>query len=96
MGRDEVLKILVANRELLAARGVKSLRLFGSVARDEATGASDVDLLVDFDRPTGLFGLIRLQQYIEELLGCKVDLGTSDSLKPRVRARVLEECVHVA
>jgi predicted nucleotidyltransferase len=49
--------------------GVKSLALFGSVARDEAGAASDVDLLVEFDRPTGYFGLVRLQLFLQQLLG---------------------------
>ena len=75
--------------------GVRSLALFGSVARDEATPASDVDLLVDFDRPVGLFGLFALQDYLEISLGCPVDLGTPDSLKPRLREEVLAESVNV-
>ena len=70
--------------------------LFGSVARDEANAASDVDALVEFDRPTGYFGLIALQECLENRLGCKVDVGTPGSLKPRLRARVLQECIHVA
>ena len=57
MKRDEVLKILADQRDTLKAFSVKSLSLFGSVARDEATEASDVDLLVEFYRPVGLFHL---------------------------------------
>ena len=57
--------------------------------------ASDVDLLVEFNAPEGLFGLFALQDYLESLLGCPVDKSTPDSLKPRIRARVLQEMVHV-
>ncbi len=97
MKRREVIRILDERRKELADRyGVKSLALFGSVARDEATSTSDVDLLVEFDRPVGLFGLFVLQDYLEILFGCPVDLGTPDSLKPRIRSKVLEECVYVA
>lgn len=97
MKRKEALRILLEHENDLRDRyGVRSLSLFGSVARDDATEASDVDILVEFDRPTGYFGLIVLQEHLEALLGCKVDLGTSHSLKPRLRARVLEECIHVA
>ena len=97
MKREEVLRILKANRDNLHERfGVRALSLFGSVARNEATEASDVDLLVEFDRPMGYFGLISLQDHLEALLHCKVDLGTPRSLKPRIRDRVLGECVHVA
>ena len=61
MQRDDVLKILVDHRDELRQQfGVKSLALFGSVARDEATETSDVDLLVAFARPVGLFGLYAL------------------------------------
>ena len=96
MKREEVLRTLNANRTELARRyGVKSLALFGSVARDDATDGSDVDLLVEFDRPVGLFGLFELQDHLEELLACPVDLGTPDGLKPRIRSRVLQECLHV-
>jgi predicted nucleotidyltransferase len=97
MKRSEVLKLIQNQHTLLADRyGVRSLALFGSVARDEATSTSDVDLLVEFDRPVGLFGLFALQDYLESLLGCKVDLGTVDSLKPRIRDRVMKERIYVA
>lgn len=96
MKRSMVISILTKHRQVLNDRyGVKSLALFGSVARDEAKPASDVDLLVDFDRPVGLFGLFALQDYLETILGCPVDLGTPDSLKPRLREEVLAESVNV-
>ena len=91
-----MLKILKQkNAELAKQFGVKSLLLFGSVARDEATITSDVDLLVEFSRPVGYFGLFALQDYLEELLGCPVDLGTPNSLKPNIRDHVMGEAIHV-
>lgn len=81
--------------ELRQNYGVKSLALFGSVARNEAHPDSDVDLLVEFDRPVGLFGLFALQDYLETLLGCPVDLGTQRSLKPRLREQVMRELVYI-
>jgi predicted nucleotidyltransferase len=97
MQRHEVLKILADHRDAMRQQfGVKSLALFGSVARDEATETSDVDLLVAFARPVGLFGLYALQDYLVQLLGCAVDVGTLDSLKPRIRARVLAESIDVS
>jgi uncharacterized protein len=97
MKREDALKTLSAHEDELRDQfGVRSLALFGSVARDEATEGSDVDLLVEFNLPTGYFGLVQLQEHLERLLGCKVDVGTPRSLKPRLRARVLEECIHVA
>lgn len=96
MKQDLVLQTLKQkNTELTKQFGVKSLLLFGSVARDEATSASDVDLLVEFNRPVGYFGLFALQDYLEKLLGCPVDLGTLISLKPYIKERLMGELIRV-
>ncbi len=96
MEQEVVLQILKQkNAELTKQFGVKSLLLFGSVARDEATAASDVDLLVEFNRPVGYFGLFALQDYLEKLLGCRVDLGTPDSLKPYIKEQVMGGLIRV-
>lgn len=97
MNQDTLIQILKQkNAELTKQFGVKSLLLFGSVARNEATAVSDVDLLVEFNRPVGYFGLFALQDYLENLLGCSVDLGTPDSLKPYIKERVMGESIRVA
>jgi len=75
---------------------VKSLAVFGSVARGEATESSDVDLLVEFNRPIGLFEFIRLKNHLENLIGFKVDLVTPDALHPALRKSILSEAVYVA
>jgi len=95
MDRETVLKILSIHRQELTQMGVKSLALFGSVARNEARPDSDVDLLVEFNQPVGLFALIDLKNYLENLLGCSVDLGTPRSLKPILQAQVLKEAIYV-
>jgi len=96
MKRDAVIRLLKENNTQLARDfGVKSLSLFGSVARDQATSHSDVDLIVEFNRPVGYFGLFALQDHLEQLLGCRVDLGTPGSLKPRLRTRVAGELICV-
>jgi predicted nucleotidyltransferase len=97
MKREAVINLLKSESARLSSQfGVKSLLLFGSVARDEATSASDVDLLVEFNRPVGYFGLFSLQDYLETLLNSPVDLGTPESLKPRLRERIMGEVVRVA
>jgi len=97
MNRQEVLLKLQQQYEDLALHyGVTALFLFGSVARNEARPDSDVDLLVEFEQPIGLFKFIELQQQLESLLGCKVDLGTKRSLKPRIKDQVLQEAIRVA
>lgn len=93
MQRQQVVQILQTHRHELTERfGVHSLALFGSVARDEATAASDVDLLVEFARPTGYFGLAALQAYLTQLLDQPVDVGALRSLKPRIRRQVEASC----
>lgn len=93
MDKERVLALLNTHRDRLDEFAVKALFLFGSVARGEATPESDVDLLVELDRPVGLFTLLRLQSYLEELLGCSVDLGTPNSLRPHLRETVLKEAI---
>jgi predicted nucleotidyltransferase len=94
--RDQVIRTLQANKaELAVTFGVRSLALFGSLARDEATDQSDVDLLVEFDRAVGYFGLVALQDHLADLLRRPVDLGTLASLKPRIRQQVEQDLVYV-
>ena len=96
MTREEVIRILSEHRAELGEMGVRSLALFGSVARDEAKPGSDVDLLVEFSQPVGLFQFIALKQYLEALLGSTVDLGTPRSLKPLLKEHALREAIYVA
>jgi predicted nucleotidyltransferase len=94
--REEVIQTLQAHKaELSTTYGVRTLALFGSVARNEASDQSDVDLLVEFDRAVGLFGLVALQQHLAHLLRRPVDLGTLRGLKPRIRREVEQELVYV-
>jgi uncharacterized protein len=93
MKRAEALAILETHREILKTLGVKTLDLFGSVARDEARPDSDVDLLVEFAIEATLFDLFRVQHYLEDILGCNVDLGTKSALRQHLREPVLQEAV---
>ena len=95
MKRDDVLRVLAAQRdELRRQYGVKSLALFGSAVRDEATEASDVDLLVEFDRQIGLLHLIATEQHLEDVLGVKVDLVLRRAVLPELKDRILSEAVN--
>ncbi|MDT9200909.1 nucleotidyltransferase family protein [Limnospira fusiformis KN01] len=93
MRKQEALTLLANHQNTLKNFGVKSLMIFGSVARDEAHINSDVDLLVEFDRPVGLFTFVRLKRYLEEILERSVDLGTPDSLKLDLREPVFQKAI---
>jgi uncharacterized protein len=71
-----------------------SLELFGSVARDEATPNSNVDLLGELDQSMSLFQFIHAKLYLQDLLNCAVDLGTKDALRENLRP-VLNEMIYV-
>ena len=83
------------SRVTLEQLGVKSLALFGSAAREEARPDSDVDLLVEFSRPVGLFEFVRLKLVLEEILECRVDLVTPDALRESIKAEILIEAIDV-
>jgi predicted nucleotidyltransferase len=91
--KDQVAERLAAHAEELRSLGVRSLDLFGSVARGDARPESDVDLLVEFDEVPGY---VRLRNRLEEMLGRHVDLVMVSGLHPRLRERVLREARHLA
>ncbi len=74
---------------------VKNLGVFGSVARGDNTMASDIDLLVEFVRPIGLFKFIELEQFLSKSLGGKVEIVTKNALKPQIKEEILQEVVYV-
>ena len=76
---------------LAEQHGARNIRMFGSVARGEATEESDVDFLVDLEPGRSLLALGGLLMDLRELLGCPVDVVTEKGLKERLRPRVLQE-----
>ena len=96
MLRDDVLEKIASQRQSLDQFHVKSLSVFGSVARGEARADSDVDLLVEFSVPVGLFEFVRLRRFLEQILGARVDLVTPGALKPQLKQAVLREAVRAA
>ena len=67
--------------------------IFGSYARGDNHADSDLDLLADFDEGANLLDLIGLQQFLEDKLGCKVDVGTRRSLREEFRDSILNEMI---
>lgn len=76
-----------------ARRGASNVRVFGSVARGEDTGARDIDLLVDLDDGVGLLSLAGLGRELTELLGMKVDVVPAAMVKPAIRDDVVGEAI---
>ncbi len=96
MKRDEALRLLHEHQAELAKYHVKSLAVFGSVARDEAQPDSDVDVLVEFDQPVGMFHFIRLKRQLELLLETSVDLATPDAIRESMRSQIFSEAVYAS
>lgn len=95
MQREEAIKRMRDNWGQISSFGVRSLALFGSLARDEGGSDSDADILVEFRGPATFDHYMDLKIFLEELLGCRVDLVTRKAIKPRMREYVEEEAIYV-
>jgi len=96
MNRQTALKLLSDSKAYLKSQfGVSKLALFGSTARGSATEQSDVDVLVAFDGPATSARYFGVQFYLEDLLGCPVDLVTEKALRPELRPFVEREALRV-
>lgn len=74
---------------------VREIGVFGSVARGEDLKSSDVDLLVEFSQPVGMFTFVDLENHLSQVLGKKVDLVTKKALKSAIRDDILKEVIYV-
>jgi predicted nucleotidyltransferase len=96
MNRNQTLVLLTEHKsELMHRFGVTQLALFGSTIRNAAHPGSDVDVLVAFDGPVTSQRYFGVQFYLEDLLGCPVDLVTEKALRPELRPYIEREAVHV-
>ncbi len=97
MKREQVVTLLKQHEPEFRDAGVGALFLFGSVARDQASDASDIDVFFDLARPQGFtrFDLVALQDRMREILGTKVDLMTRGGIHPRRRPRIEADAVRV-
>lgn len=93
----EAKAVLVKNLPHLQAHfPVASFSIFGSVARGEETPESDIDILVEFHQPVGLFEFAALRRELSELLGCRVDLVTESAIRREMRQNIMSEIVRAA
>src|SRR3954452_8242994 len=92
---NQILQALTPHRDSIRAFGARRLGLFGSQARGEATEASDLDFLVEFEPGTKTFdNYMDLKAFLEDLFGRPVDLVLSDVIKPRLRNAILRETIY--
>jgi predicted nucleotidyltransferase len=90
-------KLLKEKREQILAiarlHGAREVRVFGSVARGEATPTSDLDLLIEMAEERSLLDIVAIKQDLEEFLGCRVHVVTEAAVSPYLREKVLREAI---
>jgi predicted nucleotidyltransferase len=92
---NDIKKILNRHKKELEDKyKVKNIAIFGSYLRGEQTEESDIDFVVDFREPVG-FTFIHLADFLEEILGEKVDLITPDAIKPNRRKYIMKDLTYV-
>ena len=93
---EEIKETISSHKQILEDEfHVKNIGIFGSYLREEPSHDSDVDILVEFTKPVGLFDFVRLEGYLQDLLGIKVDLVPKDGIKPSLRKCIAHEVVYV-
>ena len=97
MKRLKHIQLLLAahKQELRKKYKVKELGIFGSYARGEEKKASDVDILVDFEKVPDLLTLVNMEGYLESILGKKVDSVRKAAIRPELRKTILKEVIMV-
>jgi len=92
----KLIRRLQAEKDTLRERfGIKSIGVFGSYIRNEQKKSSDLDVLVEFSKPIGLFKFVELENYLSDELGVKVDLVMKSSLKPYIGKVILREVQYI-
>lgn len=97
MSRIKELKKEIRSMEPLLRKRfhIKEIGVFGSFVRGEESSQSDLDVLVSFLEPIGLFDFVKLENFLSDRLGVKVDLVMKDSLKPRIRDVILDSTEYI-
>lgn len=89
--KDQIYDLKKIIIEVLKKHSVKRAALFGSIAREEPTSESDIDLLIEFEGRKSLLDLAALKIELQELLKKKVDVLTYKSIHPLLREKILGE-----
>ena len=93
---DEIKEILEKDKDELKEKyKVRIVGIFGSYIYGEQKSESDIDLLAEFDEPVSLFGLVRAEIYLSEILQIKVDLIPKKDLRPELKETILKEAINL-
>ena len=93
---EQIKKMITSHKDILKTKfNVKEIGIFGSYVNGNFNKESDVDILVEFTKPVGLIEFIKLEEYLQDLLGIKVDLVLRDGIKPALRSNILKQAVYV-
>ena len=96
MTASDIIRIVKTHAQEMTPFSVRRMAIFGSVARGEENTGSDVDILVAFEGETTFDRYFDLKFWLEDLLGCPVDLVTEKALRPEMADEVRREALHVA
>ena len=93
---DEIKEIIDIHKdELRQEYGLKEIGVFGSYVRGVQRADSDLDILIEFEKPVGFVKFMRLEKRLSDLLGVKVEMVTKKALKPFIGKRILQEVIYV-
>ncbi|MDQ1328513.1 MAG: uncharacterized protein QG641_1798 [Candidatus Poribacteria bacterium] len=96
MELDEIKNILENHKKALEQNfRVKGIGIFGSYVRGDQKDKSDVDVLVEFDEPVSLLGVVKLENYLSDLLQIKVDLVPQKDIRQELREKILKETIYL-
>jgi uncharacterized protein len=93
---DEIKALLQRHKEVFREQyGLKEIGIFGSYVRDEQVVESDLDILIELEKPIGFVRFMKLERTLSELLGIPVEMVTKKALKPHIGKRILQEVRYV-
>ncbi|MDI6801355.1 MAG: nucleotidyltransferase family protein [Thermodesulfovibrionales bacterium] len=93
---EEIKEMLRKHKdELKEQYGLKEIGIFGSYVRGEQNEKSDIDILVELEKPIGFIRFFRLENTLSQLLGVPVEIVTKKALKPHIGKRILQEVIYV-
>jgi len=93
---EEIKEILQKNKQKFREQyGLKNIGIFGSYIRGEQVAESDLDILVELEKPIGFVKFMKLERALSEILGVQVEIVTKKALKPHIGKRILQEVRYV-